>query len=629
MIKCPTCGTQIQVPPQAAGQIVKCPGCGKGLKLVAKAKPAGQQQQSAGTGMGMSANPGGSVAGGSVSALTFVGDVPPIDRAGPALDDMPSLESNCAVCGRATDPNDLVEDNGRLVCMDCVKGARSAIARPEGGAELIDFKPSAAPVRRGKLINFSPSFFVGTLAALVLIGTQVYLTLFEKPVGTLTPGARASRATPAEAGAGTGGSAVAAAPDEGTAAATPTPAPADTPTDATAATTPPPAPAPDDASAAGAAPATPGDSVSGEPTPAPEETESTSATSPTAVAMATTNPGEAEAGSMFTNDNIGTPGGSDAAGANGAPAGAGDPANAAAGAPDVPAAPPTAIVSNDPLLRGLERLIARDYAKAITDLDQARLRYVINKMGPVGRPLTPQQQMTLEGLAAAYIGQGRVDAARGPLEAAHARNVRSRSLLLNTAIYMINGQRQLPSMLQAADLVRGVLAGPANDEYAADVFGTLINKIDQMDKAPQDRVDALWAAHDAYVDQLAARGDVPDVAGKLKWGVDWMPAEEVKQFRKARGLTNRATGIAAAAKEVELAAARRRSAETALRIATDAQKNNQPADVKGAQAQLDAANAALAKATKTLQEAGAAMNYKPPRWLTKFEPVIPQRLEIP
>src|SRR5687768_16888048 len=140
MIKCPTCGTQMEVPPQAAGQIVKCPGCGKGLKLVAKPKPgspggaAGQQP----AGAGLGGHPGGSVSGSSVSAMTFVGETPPFERPGPALDDLPSLDSNCAVCGRSVDPEDLVEDNGRLVCMDCVKGARSGMARAEGGAEVIE-----------------------------------------------------------------------------------------------------------------------------------------------------------------------------------------------------------------------------------------------------------------------------------------------------------------------------------------------------------------------------------------------------------------------------------------------------------------------------------------------------------
>ena len=56
MIKCPTCGTQIEVPANPTGQIVKCPGCGKGLKLVAK-KPPGAASAAQG-------NPGGSVAGG-------------------------------------------------------------------------------------------------------------------------------------------------------------------------------------------------------------------------------------------------------------------------------------------------------------------------------------------------------------------------------------------------------------------------------------------------------------------------------------------------------------------------------------------------------------------------------------
>ena len=41
MVKCPTCGTPIEVPAVPTGQVVKCPGCGKGLKLVAK-KPPGQ-----------------------------------------------------------------------------------------------------------------------------------------------------------------------------------------------------------------------------------------------------------------------------------------------------------------------------------------------------------------------------------------------------------------------------------------------------------------------------------------------------------------------------------------------------------------------------------------------------------
>ena len=63
MIKCPTCGTGIEVPPQASGQIVKCPGCGKGLKLVAK-KPAG----AGGAGGGPGASQAGTRGPGDVCA---------------------------------------------------------------------------------------------------------------------------------------------------------------------------------------------------------------------------------------------------------------------------------------------------------------------------------------------------------------------------------------------------------------------------------------------------------------------------------------------------------------------------------------------------------------------------------
>src|SRR5438045_6849737 len=101
MVKCPQCGTQIEVPTQPSGQVIKCPTCGKGLKLVAKkagGQPAGQQ------GSGVSLSPGGSMAGGSsagsISAMTFTGEPPPSD-------DFPNLASNCAVCGRATDPEKL------------------------------------------------------------------------------------------------------------------------------------------------------------------------------------------------------------------------------------------------------------------------------------------------------------------------------------------------------------------------------------------------------------------------------------------------------------------------------------------------------------------------------------------
>ncbi|MEA2735863.1 MAG: hypothetical protein QOE14_2314, partial [Humisphaera sp.] len=125
-----------------------------------------------------------------------------------------------------------------------------------------------------------------------------------------------------------------------------------------------------------------------------------------------------------------------------------------------------------------------------------------------------------------------------------------------------------------------------------------------------------------------ARGDGGPGAAKLKWGIDWMPADDVLRFRQARGVAA-GTGVGAAAKEVDLAAQRVRSAEQALKNANAARALNEAADVQGAQNQLDAANAALVKAQKTLNDANAALNLKKPRWLTKFEPVIPSAPAAP
>src|SRR2546429_3657259 len=102
MVKCPTCGTAIEVPAMPTGQVVKCPGCGKGLKLVAKKPPGSQPTAGAGAGGGSGSGKegsrgtsGGSIAGSSVTAMSFQGEPPP-------LDDLPNL-SACDVCGRPTE----------------------------------------------------------------------------------------------------------------------------------------------------------------------------------------------------------------------------------------------------------------------------------------------------------------------------------------------------------------------------------------------------------------------------------------------------------------------------------------------------------------------------------------------
>jgi hypothetical protein len=493
---------------------------------------------------------------------------------------------------------------------------------------MLDFKPSALPPKRGKLINFTPSFFIGLIAALVLIGSQIYLTLFEKPVGTRTASAHTTGGGRNGAGSAGAGAPQAIDPDTGMpiAGATDTTAAGGggTATSAPSTTT------PADATAGGAAPATPTDSSAQGTSPA-TPTDSTnpgaaSPTSPTAAAP-TSNPSVALAPGDPDSKSIFTPDGADGGGANGQGAAPAD-AGATGGAPPADAhTPAPTVVSTDPLARGFEQLMAQEYAKAIGDLDTARLKYVVGP-GKIVRdkPLTPQQEMTLEGLAAAYIGLKRYDAARGQLDVLYVHNVRSRSLTLNLTIYSLNTNRQLADLVKVAEFDRQEMGRMPNDEYAADIFGTLINKISTMDRAPKDKLDQWWKAHDNYIDSLAARGDVGQ-PGKLKWGIEWLPAEDVQNYRNARNATS--PDVGAAAKEVQLAQARVKSAETALRNATAARTRGDAADVAGAQSQLEAANTALVKAQKVLNDANAAVNVKKPRWLSKFDPVIPAQKVAP
>jgi hypothetical protein len=137
-------------------------------------------------------------------------------------------------------------------------------------------------------------------------------------------------------------------------------------------------------------------------------------------------------------------------------------------------------------------------------------------------------------------------------------------------------------------------------------------------------VDEYWTFLDHYVDQLGQQGGAANPnAGKLKWGLDWLPAEEVRQLRLTRGVEDRGGVLAAAAKEAETAFQRAKLAEAALQKAKDARAKGQPADLVGAQNQLDAANAVLAEAQKKVQAAGAGLNFKKPRWLSEFAPVLP------
>jgi hypothetical protein len=577
MVKCPTCGTPIEVPPQASGQVVKCPGCGKGLKLVAKkpsVSPSAGSPASAGGSMA-----GGSLSGASISAMTYAGEslAPP-----PAMDDLPSLDSNCAVCGRPTDPEQLVEDNGRLVCPDCIKGARSGIARPDRPPEILDFAAAATASRRSKMINITPGFLIGAVAVLVLISCQIYLSLITRPVGTAI--ARPIKPTPTAV----------VPPKTGV-------EPSTAPVDSTAQST-------DPTSAA----------------PKPEANQTPPAPS-SGVVVSTTGPGEGTATAppttgpnvVIAQGPLTTPPPSE----GGTKSIFNDPDTATTPPPDgvVPPPPPPAIAAADPLERGIERLMALDYKPAATALELARAKYVVRNLD---RPLDARQMLVLEGLAASYIGQGKPELAQPAIDLAYKGGDRSRSLVLNRAIASaVKKTVTLEQLAQAAFDLRTYLQGTPGDDYAADIMGMLLARASSMPGAERNKVDPLWTFLDTYNDRDAEKTH----PGKLKWGVEWLAAEEVKLFRPLRFTAgSAAAGLSQAARELEIANTRHATVQRNLELAQAAKARGVAVDLQGAQNQFDAATAIKDKAQKNFDEASASLKYKKPRWLEKFEPVLPE-----
>jgi hypothetical protein len=557
MVKCPTCGTQIEVPATPTGQVVKCPGCGKGLKLVAK-KPAGQAA-GAGGGGGMGAgnegsrgsgSPGGSVAGSSVTAMSFHGEPPPID-------DLPNLES-CAVCGRPTEFERLVEDNGRMVCPDCIKGARSKIARSSAPPDMIGFKQGEyRPVKRAKLVNVTPAFIGAIIAAIVWAGCQVYLSSHNKPVGT----AMARPAKPPR-------TAVTAHEPEKPAEPAPTPAtqaasqPAETVAQA------PPAPA-----------------------PAPAEPVAPAPASQVAIVTPPIVPEPATKGSALFS---------------GEPDKAGPPAPA-----------PAEMANADPVDRGIERLQARDYREAKKAFDQARQKYVLGQMA-ANAPLTPQQSQVFNGLVAASIGLKQFDDAKKHIVTLVGHNDHSRAMAINRALLILLGRSGGTEYnLAVPELKRYLDGAPPEDEYAVDVFGSLLGKLSAVPGVKRQDMEQLWTAWDSYVDRLASNRP-----NELKWGVEWLSAEQVKGYRQTRAVVGGITPDVAG-KKLQTAKTAFASAQTQLENAKLQQANGRQADVVGATQRLETAKRALDEAQKDFVAAGA--NAVPPKWLDPdhIQPALP------
>jgi hypothetical protein len=215
---------------------------------------------------------------------------------------------------------------------------------------------------------------------------------------------------------------------------------------------------------------------------------------------------------------------------------------------------------------------------------------------------------------------------RSYLDNCYKANIRTRSLALNGAIAALTSPTAANVMVTLADLLKTQMETHRDDEYAADVFGSLVNKLASAPSLPtgsKEKIEAYWVFLDQYEDAMGAKNE-----GKLKWGVDWMPADEVKAYRPLRNAPRDSTNVTNAAKAADAASRLVHAAESALTIQQQRKAAGQPADVQGAQTQLDAANASFAKAQKALEEANSMLKYRKPRWLETFEPVVPEAAPV-
>ncbi len=584
-IKCPTCATPIEVSPQAMGQIVKCPGCGKGIKLVAKKSAASSGQSSAGGG-----NPGAGAASHSETMRSFMGE--------PAInDDPPRLDTTCARCGNSVDEADLVDDEGELVCKECA--IASAAERSDGAME--DYAPAPyVPSKRGSLINLNAMFFFFCFFALLLGGSQAYLRFVPLP----------------EAKKVSQGSLAPIRSQGPSAFATTTAAPSETP------------------SPIDLVPTSQATEIAQEKADAEWEQANKDAITmrfnKANQALAEGKKDDAEAlykeafsfieGRKFKDPLLSSTVATaaklwDSLHIRPAPPAVveGNPP-AAPGAPGTPASPPTegaaspTALSSNPLIAGLQKLNEKDYDAAARFLEEARRRLIY---GPVTTALTSDQALVLVAKAAADIGRGKPEDGRPAVDLAYKNNIRTRAAVLNRAIiYLASapGHASIKDFIDAVESVRRTLdAEPTSDELGANVLGTLLDHLGSMNLNPATRTDVVTRqkALDGYNDRF-----ITEHEGKMKWGVEWLPADDVKRYRLLKGSVQDAA-LSQLNRELELVKAKVITAQKSVdRGVSDAGK------------QLEAANAALKVAQEKVDNAKQAVPAQ--QWLEKFEPVIPE-----
>ncbi len=602
-IKCPTCATAIEVTPSAVGQVVKCPGCGRGIKLVAKPKSA--PPSGAGGAIGFQSHrpgPTAQVSNPGESQRSYVGE--------PAIyDEPPRLDTTCEICGKYTDEADLVEDQGRMVCRECALAA-AAGRSGEPGPDLAP--PPYVPSRRGNLINFTPVTFIFIFFALVWaaayflprfgVGQQPALISLatNKPTkrGSTVPASRAPRSDFTST----------------------------QPAAATTSTQPDPDQAHADAQAAAE-----------EKTRADAEWEKINRDEvmmrfdKANRAFADQNKQEAdrlyreafdfikdrELNDSTVSSTVVTAGKlwKSLQAAPDVPPTPGTTSQPVAVAPDAGGltAPPDPVqlaIPATPVGQALLALKQKDYVTAARLFEE--LRREMASHGALPQSLSTEQQLILIGKAAADLGRGKPAEGRAAIDLVYLRGNRTRAVVLNRAmVYLAANQGMIKELVEISESVRNQIT----DELTADIYGTLLNKLSALSINEPTRADL--ARRQKELDEITEQRFAAAHPGQLKWGIDWLPADNVKQYRLLKGSVqdtaliqlNRQLAVAkdraaAAQKQFDAAISRGVTNTTSLKTALDA-----------ANAQVEAGQQKVNDATQAVQ---------PQRWLEQFEPVAPE-----
>jgi len=212
---------------------------------------------------------------------------------------------------------------------------------------------------------------------------------------------------------------------------------------------------------------------------------------------------------------------------------------------------------------------------------------------------------------AADLGRGKPDEGRGSADLLYQRGNRSRPLVLNRAmVYLASNQGTIKELVDVSESVKAHING--TDALASDIYGTILYKLANLPLNEATRTDLAkrqkWL--DDQNDQQSAH------EGKLKWGIDWLPGDDVKRYRLLKGSVQD-TALAGLYKQLETAKSKAATVQNQYDQAAQRGANNAAA----LKTTLDTLNAQVELVQQKVNDAKLAV--QPQRWLEQFEPVIP------